>query len=153
LISVSFKDDGPGISEENLSKIFDPFFTTKETGTGLGLSVSYGIIQEHGGGISSQSRLGNGATFTVGLPVIESKEKIVKPDEEKEEERISGKKVLVIDDEPIILDLVSNILKGEDVKVEIASSGEQDLAKIEKETYDLIISDLKMPILNGKSLY
>jgi two-component system NtrC family sensor kinase len=153
LISVSFKDDGPGISEENLSKIFDPFFTTKETGTGLGLSVSYGIIQEHGGDISTQSRLEKGATFTVELPVIESKEKIVKPEEEKEEERISGKKVLVIDDEPIILDLVRNILEGEDLKVEIASSGEQALAKIEKETYDLIISDLKMPGLNGRSLY
>lgn len=68
LIRVSFKDDGPGISEENLSKVFDPFFTIKEMGTDLGLSVSYGIVQEHGGNISAQSRLGEGATFTVELP-------------------------------------------------------------------------------------
>jgi len=151
-IRISFKDDGAGISQENLSKVFDPFFTTKEDGTGLGLSVSYGIIQEYGGKISAQSRLGKGAAFTVELPVVEMKEKIVKPGEEKEE-GISGKKVLIIDDEPIILDLIRSILEREDLKVEIASSGEEALAKIKKETYDLIISDLKMPGLDGTSLY
>ena len=70
-IHICFKDDGIGISEENISKIFDPFFTTKEVGkgTGLGLSISFGIITEHGGRIYAESEYGNGATFIIELPV------------------------------------------------------------------------------------
>ena len=70
-IKVSFSDDGPGISPENMRKLFLPFFTTKEIGegTGLGLSISYGIITSHGGKIYAQSELGKGATFVVELPV------------------------------------------------------------------------------------
>jgi CheY-like chemotaxis protein len=154
LLRVSFKDDGSGISEENLSNVFEPFFTTKETGTGLGLSVSYRIVQEHEGTISVKSRLGEGATFTVELPIIDLEEKIVKPKEEEgEEERISGKKVLVIDDELDILNLVRNILEKEGLDVETVSNGELALNKLKKNFYDLIIIDLKMPGLTGIGLY
>src|SRR5881227_1344029 len=68
---VSIQDNGPGISEENLSKVFDPFFTTKEVGkgTGLGLSLCYGIIKEHGGSITVASQPGQGATFVIELPL------------------------------------------------------------------------------------
>ena len=68
---VRFADTGCGISQEHLDKIFDPFFTTMTVGqgTGLGLSVSYGIIQRHGGSIEVESRVGAGATFTVKLPL------------------------------------------------------------------------------------
>lgn len=71
-IKIVFIDDGPGISEENLEKIFDPFFTTKEVGkgTGLGLSICYGLIQAHGGRIYATSKLGQGATFVVEIPII-----------------------------------------------------------------------------------
>lgn len=68
-IEVKFKDSGPGIPEENKHKIFDPFFTTKEQGTGLGLSISYGIIERHGGTINFDSKLGEGTTFKIHLPV------------------------------------------------------------------------------------
>lgn len=70
-VKVSFTDSGPGIAKENLNRIFDPFFTTKEVGkgTGLGLSVCHGIIAEHGGRIYARSKLGNGATFVVELPI------------------------------------------------------------------------------------
>jgi signal transduction histidine kinase len=69
-LAIAISDTGPGISKENLPKIFDPFFTTKgpEEGTGLGLSVSYGIIQQHGGRISVDSARGKGTTFTILLP-------------------------------------------------------------------------------------
>lgn len=71
-IRISFKDDGPGIASENLERIFDPFFTTREVGrgTGLGLSLCYGIIAEHHGRLYARSKLGHGATFVVELPVI-----------------------------------------------------------------------------------
>lgn len=71
IVRVSFADDGPGISPENMKKLFTPFFTTKEIGkgTGLGLSICHGIITEHGGNIYAESELGKGATFIVELPV------------------------------------------------------------------------------------
>jgi signal transduction histidine kinase len=71
IVRISFADDGPGISKENLSRIFSPFFTTKEVGkgTGLGLSICHGIVAEHGGSISARSQLGKGTTFVVELPI------------------------------------------------------------------------------------
>ncbi|MFC1892575.1 sensor histidine kinase [Chloroflexota bacterium] len=71
-IRISFADNGPGISKENLKKVFDPFFTTREigNGTGLGLSICHGIVAEHGGRIYAGSELGKGATFFVELPVV-----------------------------------------------------------------------------------
>ena len=68
-VCAELKDSGEGISEENLARIFDPFFTTKSKGTGLGLSISYGIVQNNGGRIEVKSRIGEGAAFTVMLPV------------------------------------------------------------------------------------
>jgi PAS domain S-box-containing protein len=73
-IRVSFADDGPGITEENLNRLFNPFFTTKEVGkgTGLGLSICHGIVTGHGGKIYAESELGKGATFIVELPIADS---------------------------------------------------------------------------------
>ena len=72
IIRISFADDGPGISKENLKHIFDPFFTTKEVGkgTGLGLSICHGIVTEHGGKIYATSEKGQGAIFIIELPLI-----------------------------------------------------------------------------------
>ena len=69
---MSFTDDGPGISAENLNRIFDPFFTTKEVGkgTGLGLSISFGIVHDHGGHLYASSEAGKGATFVVEIPIV-----------------------------------------------------------------------------------
>ena len=71
-VEIAFVDSGPGIPEETLSKLFDPFFTTKATGTGLGLAVSYGIVQSHGGTIEVKNNPERGATFTIHLPTAES---------------------------------------------------------------------------------
>lgn len=72
MIQITFTDDGPGIAEENLKSIFDPFFTTKEVGkgTGLGLSICYGLVEGHGGHIYAKSKLGEGATFVVDIPIV-----------------------------------------------------------------------------------
>jgi signal transduction histidine kinase len=71
IIKVTFTDDGPGISKENMKRIFQPFFTTKEAGkgTGLGLSICLGIVTGHGGRIYARSEVGRGATFVVELPL------------------------------------------------------------------------------------
>ena len=76
MVQITFADNGPGISEENLKRIFDPFFTTKEVGkgTGLGLSICYGLIESHGGRIYAKSKLGQGATFVVEMPIVSEKE-------------------------------------------------------------------------------
>jgi PAS domain S-box-containing protein len=76
MVQITFADNGPGISKENLKRIFDPFFTTKEVGkgTGLGLSICYGLIESHGGRIYAKSKLGQGATFVVEMPIVSEKE-------------------------------------------------------------------------------
>jgi signal transduction histidine kinase len=76
MIQISFADNGPGIPEENINRIFDPFFTTKEVGkgTGLGLSICYGLVEAHGGRIYAQSKLGQGATFVVEIPIVTEKQ-------------------------------------------------------------------------------
>jgi PAS domain S-box-containing protein len=78
MIQMTFTDNGPGISEENLEKVFDPFFTTKEVGkgTGLGLSICYGLVQAHGGRIYAKSKLGEGTTFVVEIPIVSEKQPV-----------------------------------------------------------------------------
>ena len=158
-IRITFQDNGPGIAEENLGRIFDPFFTTKEAGkgTGLGLSLSYGIIQEHGGTISVQSKLGQGALFTIELPVHEpapgKKEAAENPNQTVPVPSGAGKRVLVVDDEEAILDFVSEALSADGYSVETARDGEGALRRLRDQRYDLTLCDWKMPGLNGQQLY
>jgi signal transduction histidine kinase len=158
-VRISFSDNGPGISEENLKKIFDPFFTTKVAGkgTGLGLSLSYGIIREHGGTIIARSLPGQGAAFIIELPVnnpsVESTEKeIATPAPVLPQDGI-GKSVLVIDDEEAILDFVREVLAKAGYAVDTASNGDAALRQLHIKDYDLTICDWKMPGLNGRDLY
>ncbi|MBI5774346.1 MAG: response regulator [Verrucomicrobia bacterium] len=156
-VCVEFEDDGPGIAPEHLPRIFDPFFTTKPVGqgTGLGLSLCYGIIQEHGGAIYARSEPGKWTIFTIELPVP-------KADEARAAEHGqitaaprprpgagAGRKVLVVDDEPEILRLVAAILEADGYTVDAISDGEAALGKIAKVRYDIIVSDWKMPGCNG----
>jgi two-component system NtrC family sensor kinase len=156
-VRITFQDDGPGISEENLAKIFNPFFTTKPVGkgTGLGLSLSYGIIQEHGGTITAASRLGHGTTFIIELPITNQSEHVpaesVPPPPPPAEGK--GRKVLVVDDEVDILDLVGKILIRQGYSVQTAVDGESALRHLAGARFDLIISDWKMPGLSGQQLF
>ena len=103
-IRISFTDDGPGITKENLDKIFNPFFTTREVGegTGLGLSICHGIVAEHKGSIYAQSKRGKGATFVVELPIVTMDEQLKLAEKEVKPERVSGARILLVDDEPIV---------------------------------------------------
>jgi signal transduction histidine kinase/CheY-like chemotaxis protein len=157
---VTLTDNGPGISPENLGKIFTPFFTTKEVGkgTGLGLSLCFGIVSEHGGHLSVSSGPGLGATFLVELPLAESAKQM---DVESTAPVIievvipkkAGKRVLVVDDEEALRDLISDVLAEERYDVDTASDGEAALHKTQTAHYDLIVCDWKMPGLNGLDFY
>jgi signal transduction histidine kinase len=155
-IRVSFEDNGPGIAKENLDRIFHPFFTTKDVGegTGLGLSICYGIIAEHNGKIWAESQTGKGATFIVELPIVtkSSQVKQAKPPEEKTP-KVAKAKILAVDDEPMILQLVSRILAEEGYQVETAGSAASALKMIDTRRYSLILLDIKMPDMDGIQLY
>jgi len=155
-IRISFEDDGPGIVEENLKKIFDPFFTTREVGkgTGLGLSLCHAIVAEHNGQIYAKSRLGEGATFVVELPIV-SEEKESEPPGLAADvlERASKVRILVVDDEPAVQQLLSEILTDEGHEVETVDNGTDALRMIESKCYSLILLDIKLPGMSGIELY
>jgi signal transduction histidine kinase/CheY-like chemotaxis protein len=156
-VVIEFEDNGPGIRPEHLARIFDPFFTTKPVGkgTGLGLSLVYGMIQEHGGNITAQSEFGRGATFRIELPVARSTvPEVFRSDPDQVFAPAgAGKWVLVVDDEPWILELAAVMLRREGYTVETAQGGETALALLATRKFDAIVSDWKMPGLNGVRLY
>jgi len=158
-IRVEFQDNGPGIKPENLPKLFDPFFTTKKTGqgTGLGLSLCYGIIKEHGGTIDVRSKPGESACFIIQLPLtavppgVPDAEAIPVPAVSPDNGR--GKKVLVIDDEEQILEMIKAVLVNHGYEVDIAQDGETGLNRLSQHRYDLTLCDWKMPGMNGEQVY
>ena len=156
-IRLTISDTGTGMSPEVRDRIFEPFFTTKAKGqgTGLGLSMVYGIIQNHGGMIEVQSHPGIGSTFTVFLPAIASaalngEELPPVPDIHQGQETI-----LLVDDEEIIRELGIDILEDRGYRVFLASEG-REAVKIYRERIgeiDLIILDVMMPGIGGKETY
>ena len=151
-------DNGPGISPENLKKIFDPFFTTKPQGkgTGLGLSLSYGIVQEHHGSIRAESQPGVGTEFILEFPIADQPKVplLFRPDSVPPlPPKPRSLRMLVIDDEESILTLIQDILRSEGHHVEAVGSGQAALELILQHDYDVIVSDWKMPGLDGMNLY
>src|SRR3954463_867797 len=154
-VILEVNDDGPGVPEDVQPRIFDPFFTTKEVGkgTGLGLTVAYAIIQEHGGRIAVQSEPGCGASFFVSLPVSDGP---VKPALAQEVERIpvgAGAVVLVVEDEAALGAAVAESLRDAGFVVDRANDGGEALLRVNARTYDLIVCDLKMPRVDGMTFY
>jgi len=159
MIRITLRDNGPGISPDNLKKIFNPFFTTKEVGkgTGLGLSLCYGIVKEHGGHIEACSEPGNGVEFTIELPVVASAA-LAEPDTKfyaKTEEVAfgDGRRLLVIDDEEWILEMLAELLRQLGFEVDTATNGEAALKFSSANRYDAVFCDWKMPGLNGQQVY
>jgi len=155
---IYISDDGPGILPENLPRIFDPFFTTRETGqgTGLGLSLAYGIVQRHGGQISAESVPHKGTTLKIQLPLARSQAESVETELLKTQQspsRAQAYHALVVDDEEVILDLLTDILAQMGLSVERACNGMEALQKIAASRFDFIICDMKMPGMDGGALY
>jgi PAS domain S-box-containing protein len=155
-IKICFKDNGPGIKPQFMNRIFDPFFTTREVGqgTGLGLSLSYGIVAEHKGKIYAESKPGKGATFVVELPIVTEVEPLKLPEPVVEEpEKAVKAKILVVDDEQVVRDLVKRVLAGEGYEVDTVDNADDALKEIEGKRYNLILLDVKMPGISGVELY
>ena len=146
-VKVSIEDYGVGIPKEYIKRVFDPYFTTKKKGSGLGLSVCFSIIKNHRGYITVDSELGVGTTFTFFLPAAESV-----PIEDKQEEKIHyGKgKILLMDDNEVVRDVVKRMLENLGYKVECAIDGAEAIDKYKKslkkgKKYDVVIMDLTIP--------
>jgi len=163
-IEILFSDSGPGIRKEIIGKIFDPFFTTKApgVGTGLGLSVSYGIIKEHGGDIRVESEEGKGARFTVRIPVRDYRDYMAVAEHDEQATAESGddnapsdsvKRVLIVEDDELITALMKGVLEGEGFMVDLSTDGEQALEMIDGKAYNFIICDIKMPNMDGREFY
>ncbi|GMR05026.1 MAG: PAS domain-containing hybrid sensor histidine kinase/response regulator [Thermodesulfobacteriota bacterium] len=156
-VCLSVKDTGSGMKKEILNRIFDPFFTTKAAGTGLGLSVVYGIVRQHGGWIDVKSAPGAGTEFRVYLPAITGEEK-------KEAEKIEspppggvsgkGERILLIEDDEGVRTVARETLAEKGYKVfDVGSAGEAlDLFEKEGGRFDLIFSDVVLPDINGIKL-
>lgn len=150
-VLVEVSDDGIGIPPENVEKIFSPFFSTKGSrGTGLGLSVSAGILKRHDGDLRVESAPGRGTTFTVDLPAATGP--VERPQEEAvlpEIERTAVAHILVVDDEQDVREAIADILRLHRHVVDEAPDGAAALDLASRTRYDLIVSDLGMPGMSG----
>ena len=152
-VLLSVTDTGSGMDEETVKRIFEPFFTTKEKdkGTGLGLSVVYGIVEKHGGKIICDSDPSVGTTFRIYLPAIEEVTE-EKPSEKTEPPKGQGETILLVDDEPSLVVIVSRQLVSANYRVIKASNGKEALNIYQKHRAEirLVILDLLMPDMGGK---
>jgi signal transduction histidine kinase len=154
-IELRVADDGPGIDPAIQGRLFEPFFTTRESRhhVGMGLALCYGIVHEHGGSIRVESRPGQGATFVVELPVVSDETGAgggAAPEPTHTGQQL---RVLVIDPEASLQDLLVDLLSAKGHLVDTASDVPEALRKIAAGSYDLIVTDVRMPKGTGKDIY
>ncbi len=150
-ILLYFTDSGKGIPDRIKEKIFDPFFSTKgPKASGLGLSVSYGIIKRHKGKIRVDSIEGKGTTFTISIPI--GLEPVLKEEKLEDVEKISSHRILIIDDEEDVREVLGTTLHDEGHQVILAETGRKGLDKFKQSNFDLILTDLGMPEMSGWEL-
>ncbi len=147
-IKITFQDQGSGISKENITKIFDPYFSSKKAGSGLGLAISYSIINNHGGLITADSQPGQGALFTIYLPaaqgIIPAQKKVAS------QSTLEKGRILVLDDDEIVLDVLHEMLTVLGCENDAAKEGNQAIALYKKafqagKPYSGVIMDLTIP--------
>lgn len=176
-VVLHVQDDGPGIPESIQARIFDPFFTTKPSGvgTGLGLAIVLGIVREHGGGVHLTNAPNGGAHFRIELPVARlnlsvyapptradaASQPLAQPARPQQNVNASNplrkaapaKRILVVEDEPIVARLVADILEDEGMHVEVLLEGRSALERAERDSFDLVLCDMKMPGLDGPQFF
>lgn len=148
---VSVADNGPGIPQSQLDRIFDPFFTTKSPGEGMGLGLSlvHRIVTEHDGAINVESTPGAGAAFTVSLPLARTGAAVRTENITRHKSEL---RILVVDDEEPIRRALLRFLQRRGHSVDLASDGREALQLIEDCSYDIILTDLRMPGMGGELL-
>ena len=149
-LNLRFSDTGEGMPEDVREKVFEPFFSTKGAqGTGLGLSVSYSIIERHGGSIRVESEIERGTTFAIELPASKSKSKSASPQRRLELPDSPALSILVIDDEPPVRETLADMLSALSHNVVVADSGQAALQRLIEHRFDLVFTDLAMPEMDG----
>jgi PAS domain S-box-containing protein len=154
-LKISITDTGMGMDEATQHRIFEPFFTTKEMGrgTGLGLASAYGIIKNHGGVITVESKKGAGTTFYIYLPASETK--IVEEKKLHREVLKGTETILLVDDEDMIIDVGEQLLETMGYKVIISRGGKEaiDVYRSNKDRIDMVVLDMVMPGMGGGEAY
>jgi|GEM_PF-2368463 len=169
-VQIVFRDTGPGVPPDLYERLFEPFFSTwgEKESLGLGLATSYGIVSEHGGNLyyDMEQAASGGAVFVVELPVKKQMAKInannrplnnirkqsIELTEDREVTE-KNKRILLVDDSDSVLGMLCDALGSEGFDVVSTTSGEKALEMIKAEDYDIIITDMKMPVVSGIHLY
>ncbi|MGO9609966.1 MAG: PAS domain S-box protein, partial [Verrucomicrobiia bacterium] len=147
-VIMEVADTGTGMTEDVRQRCLEPFFTTKgDRGTGLGLSMVYGILQRHQGTIEIETALGKGTTFRLSLPAAQEKAPTTKRDSTSAS--IRPLRVLLVDDEEVVRQILREYLIGDEHVVETAANGHEALDKLPKAAFDVVILDRAMPGLSG----
>jgi CheY-like chemotaxis protein len=154
-VKISVTDTGVGMDDKTLKRIFDPFFTTRDMGrgAGLGLASTYGIIKNHNGIINAYSEKGKGSTFNIYLPV--SNKHMTKEMGSSKLPVGGNETILLVDDEPVIMEVTKPMLEVLGYKVYCAGSGQEaiDIIRQKGETIDLVILDMIMPGIGGAETF
>jgi len=143
-VVIRVEDTGLGIPDSAKAQLFMPFFTTKAHGTGLGLSVSREILRRHGGDLEVESVEGKGTCFTVKLPAVAAS-----LEDEASLPGLMGRRALVVDDDPFFRDILAKLLSAEGYQVHGAAGGAEAVACLDREPYNLVITDIVMPHITG----
>ena len=153
-VTIVVSDNGPGIPDHIESRIFDPFFTTKDVGvgTGIGLSICLGIITAHGGSITHESVSGGGAAFRIVLPSAGTAGPRIEDEPAGSTFERAAKSILIVEDEPDLAQILAEIVQPLVQRVDIAENGLDALRLAASTRYDLIVSDVRMPDLDGPRL-
>ncbi len=157
-VLIDISDTGPGIDPALRRRIFEPFFTTRKqgrgSGTGIGLSFSQGIVEAHGGTLSVEPS-SHGAHLRIDLPAADGAPESAVPDDEAVAPPIRGlyRRVLIAEDEPDVADTLRELVEREGFEVTVVRDGTQAFYALDKGEFDILLTDLRMPLLNGRELF
>jgi signal transduction histidine kinase/CheY-like chemotaxis protein len=153
-VEISVSDNGPGVPDRMRPRIFEPFFTTKEVGdgTGIGLALCHRIVHSHGGQIWLDDDHRPGARFCIRLPIGASEKGSTAQDRAVAVEP-GPNRVLIVDDEEDVAELIAEILNKDGFSVQTAASGAEALKHLKSISYDIVLSDVNMPEMNGAALF
>lgn len=149
---ISVEDSGSGIPHDVLHHVFDPLFTTKQNGTGLGLAIAHQMVTRQGGEIFAESQPGRGSTFHIFLPTTTAEATRPAP-EPRASRSVVTRRVLIVDDEPYIVDGIAELLHASGIEVQSVGSGEEALGAVERFEPEIVVMDVGLPGIDGVEAY